>query len=208
MEYGYVRVSTKDQNEERQIQALKKYGLGTKGIFTDKASGRSMDRPAWKNLLLKCHMGDTIVIKELDRLGRNLLQIKDTYESLAKKGIHIKILDNDMLSTQGKSKVEIELVQPLLIHILGYIAEKEREKLLQRQKEALDILPKDDKGRMIGKTGLFIGRPNKQENITKEQKATIKRWIEKGMTCSECSELTKLSKSTLYRIKRRMEYKD
>ena len=205
MEYGYVRVSTKDQNEERQIQALKDYGLGTKDIYIDKASGSSMDRPSWKELLLECHMGDTIVIKELDRLGRNLLQIKDTYESLAKKGVYIKILDNEMLSTQGKSKVESELIQPLLIHVLGYIAEKEREKLLQRQREALDLLPKDDKGRMIGKTMKFIGRPNKQENLSKEQSATIRRWIAKGMTCKECVELTKLSKSTLYRIKREME---
>ena len=204
MEYGYVRVSTKDQNEERQIQALKDYGLGTKDIYIDKASGSSMDRPSWKELLLECHMGDTIVIKELDRLGRNLLQIKDTYESLSKKGVYIKILDNEMLSTQGKSQVERELIQPLLIHVLGYIAEKEREKLLQRQREALDLLPKDDKGRMIGKTMKFIGRPNKQENLSKEQSATIRRWIAKGMTCKECVELTKLSKSTLYRIKREM----
>ena len=205
MEYGYVRVSTKDQNEERQIQALKNYGLGTKDIYIDKASGSSMDRPSWKELVLECHMGDTIVIKELDRLGRNLLQIKDTYESLSKKGVYIKILDNEMLSTQGKSQVERELIQPLLIHVLGYIAEKEREKLLQRQREALDLLPKDDKGRMIGKTMKFIGRPNKQENLSKEQSATIRRWIAKGMTCKECVELTKLSKSTLYRIKREME---
>jgi len=149
-----------------------------------------MDRPSWK---------------ELDKLRRNLLQIKGTYESLAKKGVYIKILDNERLSTQGNIQVERELIQPLLIHVLGYIAEKEREKLLQRQREALDLLPKDEKGRMVGKTNNFIGRPNKQENITKEQSATIRRWLNKGMTCVECVELTKLSKSTLYRIKRGIE---
>jgi DNA invertase Pin-like site-specific DNA recombinase len=203
MKYGYVRVSTREQNEERQINALRDHGVSAGHIYTDKISGKSMDRPAWNELLVKVVAGDTIVVKELDRLGRNLKQIKDTYELLGKKKVHLQILDNEILSTANKSKIEIELLQPMLIHLLGYIAEKEREKLLKRQREGIEAMEINDKGKKVSKkTRRETGRPSKRDALTKDQERHIDAWISKNIKLSDCIKLTELSKATLYRIKR------
>ena len=203
MKYGYVRVSTREQNEERQLKSLKEIGVSVSYIYTDKISGKSMDRPGWNELLVKVVAGDTIVVKELDRLGRNLKQIKDTYELLAKKNVHLQILDNEILSTANKSKVEIELLQPMLIHLLGYIAEKEREKLLKRQREGIEAMDINDKGKKVSKkTRRETGRPSKRDALTKDQERHIDAWINKSIKLADCIKLTDLSKATLYRIKR------
>ena len=202
MKYGYVRVSTREQNEDRQINALKDSGVSASHIYTDKISGKSMDRPAWNKLLVKVVAGDTIVVKELDRLGRNLKQIKETYELLGKKKVHLQILDNDILSTANKSKVEIELLQPMLLHLLGSIAEKEREKLLKRQREGIEAMEINDKGKKVSKrTRRETGRPSKRDALTKDQERHIDAWISKSIKLADCIKLTELSKATLYRIK-------
>jgi DNA invertase Pin-like site-specific DNA recombinase len=202
MKYGYVRVSTREQNEDRQLKALEESGVSKSNIYTDKISGNSMDRPAWNEVLIKVLAGDTIVVKELDRLGRNLKQIKDTYEILGKKKVHLRILDNEILSTANKSKVEIELLQPMLLHLLGYIAEKEREKLLKRQREGIEIMELNEKGKRVSKrTKRETGRPSKRDALTKGQERYIDAWISKSIKLSDCIKLTELSKATLYRIK-------
>jgi len=202
MKYGYVRVSTREQNEERQIKALRDHGVTESHIYTDKISGKSMDRPAWNELLIKVVAGDTIVVKELDRLGRNLKQIKDTYELLGKKKVHLEILDNEVLSTANKNEIEIDLLQPMLIHLLGYIAEKEREKLLKRQREGIEAMEINDKGKKVSKrTRRETGRPSKRDALTKDQERHIDAWIGKSIKLSDCIKLTELSKATLYRIK-------
>jgi DNA invertase Pin-like site-specific DNA recombinase len=202
MKYGYVRVSTREQNEDRQLKALEESGVSISNIYTDKISGNSMDRPAWNEVLIKVLAGDTIVVKELDRLGRNLKQIKDTYEILGKKKVHLRILDNEILSTANKSKVEIELLQPMLLHLLGYIAEKEREKLLKRQREGIEIMELNEKGKRVSKrTKRETGRPSKRDALTKGQERYIDAWISKSIKLSDCIKLTELSKATLYRIK-------
>ena len=202
MKYGYVRVSTREQNEERQLKALREHGVGASHIYIDKISGKSMDRPAWHKLLVKIAAGDTIVVKELDRLGRNLKQIKETYELLGKKKVHLQILDNEILSTANKSKVEIELLQPMLLHLLGYIAEKEREKLLKRQREGIEAMEINEKDKRVSrKTRRETGRPSKRDSLTKDQERHIDAWLSKSITLSACIKLTDLSKATLCRVK-------
>lgn len=136
--YGYARVSTKEQNLERQIQALKEYGIGDRDIITDKASGKDFNRNGYitlKESLLR--EGDTLVIKELDRLGRNMEQIKEEWRELQKRGIDIVILDNPMLNTKGKEDLEKTLISNIVLEILSYQAQKEREKIKIRQEEGI-----------------------------------------------------------------------
>ena len=205
MIYGYVRVSSKTQNEERQVAALKNSGVAIENIFIDKESGKDFNRNAWQKLMEKLVIGDVIVIKELDRMGRNNDEIKENFELIKNKGCYLEFLENPLLSTKGKSQVEIELIQPLVLHLFGYLAEKEREKLLIRQREAYEQLETDEKGRKISKKkNKVVGRPNKLENLTTEQKRYIKDWIDKSIKLRDCIKLTELSSATLYRIKQNM----
>ena len=203
MKYGYLRVSTNTQDETRQREALKKYGVLEENIYLDKASGKNfIDRTEWQKLLVKVIIGDIIVIKELDRLGRNNAEIKETFMLLKNKGVYLEFLDQPLLNTTNKSQIEIELVQPIILHLLGYFAEKEREKIRTRQKEAYDSLEKDSKGRKISrKKNKVVGRPNKIEKILQDNSEIIKLWIEKKITTKKTLEILNISRSYLFRIK-------
>ena len=203
MKYGYLRVSTNTQDETRQREALKKYGVLKENIYLDKASGKNfIDRTEWQKLLVKVIIGDIIVIKELDRLGRNNAEIKETFILLKNKGVYLEFLDQPLLNTTNKSQIEIELVQPIILHLLGYFAEKEREKIRTRQKEAYDSLEKDSKGRKISrKKNKVVGRPNKIEKILQDNSEIIKLWIEKKITTKKTLEILNISRSSLFRIK-------
>lgn len=203
MKYGYLRVSTNTQDETRQREALKKYGVLEENIYLDKASGKNfIDRTEWQKLLIKVIIGDIIVIKELDRLGRNNAEIKETFILLKNKGVYLEFLDQPLLNTTNKSQIEIELVQPIILHLLGYFAEKEREKIKIRQKEAYDSLEKDSKGRKISrKKNKVVGRPNKIEKILQDNNEIIKLWIEKKITTKKTLEILNISRSSLFRMK-------
>lgn len=206
MKYGYIRVSSKTQDEERQIQALFSYGVSRENIFIDKASGKNfIDRENWEKLMAKVIVNDIIVIKELDRLGRNNNEIKDTFELLKNRRVFLEFIEQPILNTANKSELEMELLHPIILHLLGYFAEKERVKIRQRQREAYNVLETDKKGRKISrKKGKVVGRPNKIENLTTEQKRYIKAWIDKSIKLRDCIKLTGLSSATLYRIKQNM----
>ena len=203
MKYGYLRVSTNTQDETRQREALKKYGVLEENIYLDKASGKNfIDRTEWQKLLVKVIIGDIIVIKELDRLGRHNAEINETFILLKNKGVYLEFLDQPLLNTTNKSQIEIELVQPIILHLLGYFAEKEREKIRARQKEAYDSLEKDSKGRKISrKKNKVVGRPNKIEKILQDNGEIIKLWIEKKITTKKTLEILNISRSSLFRIK-------
>lgn len=203
MKYGYLRVSTNTQDETRQREALKKYGVLEENIYLDKASGKNfIDRTEWQKLLVKVIIGDIIVIKELDRLGRNNAEIKETFILLKNKGVYLEFLDQPLLNTTNKSQIEIELVQPIILYLLGYFAEKEREKIRIRQKEAYDSLEKDSKGRKISrKKNKVVGRPNKIEKVLQDNSEIIKLWIEKKITTKKTLEILNISRSSLFRIK-------
>lgn len=203
MIYGYIRVSSKKQNEDRQLSALKEKGVSFENIFIDKESGKDFNRTAWKNLMAKLIVGDTIIIKELDRMGRNNKELKENFELIKNKGCYLEFLENPLLSTKNKSQIEIELIQPLVLHLFGYLAEKEREKILIRQKEAYEQLETDSKGRKISKKkNKVLGRPSKIENLTTEQKRYIKAWIDGTIKISDCIKNTGIKKTSLFKIKK------
>lgn len=206
MIYGYVRVSSKYQNEDREILSLKERGVSSENIFIDKESGKDFKRVAWNSLMAKLVIGDTIIIKELDRMGRNNKEIKENFELIKNKGCYLEFLENPLLSTKDKSKIEIELIQPLILHLLGYFAEKEREKIIVRQKEAYAALERDERGRLISKKKKkVVGRPSKIDNLSLEQKRFINAWIDKSIKISDCIKATGIKKTTLFKIKKEMK---
>ncbi|KYL04696.1 recombinase family protein [Fusobacterium necrophorum] len=203
MIYGYIRISSKTQSEDRQIIALKHRGIDIENIFIDKESGKNFNRTAWQSLMAKLVVGDIIVIKELDRMGRNNKEIKENFELIKNKGCFLEFLENPLLSTRNKSQIEIELIQPLILHLLGYFAEKERERIVTRQHEGYAALPVDEKGRKISrKKNKVVGRPSKIENLSSEQKRYIEAWIQGNIKISDCIKNTRIGKTSLFKIKK------
>lgn len=139
--YGYVRVSSREQNEERQIQALTHFGVDTENIIVDKKSGKDLEREGYASLKkYVLRKGDTLVIKELDRLSRNKADIKKELEYFQEHGIRVKILDipTTLVEFQEEQMWVIEMINSILIEVLGSIAEAERLKIRQRQAEGIE----------------------------------------------------------------------
>jgi len=136
--YGYVRVSTKDQNEERQLIAMRAYGVAEDHIILDKQSGKDFDRPGYRRLVRRLRPGDVLVIKSIDRLGRNYDEILEQWRFLTKeKGAAIVVLDMPLLDTsQGKDLTGM-LIADIVLQLLSYVAETEREFNRQRQAEGI-----------------------------------------------------------------------
>ena len=204
MKYGYIRVSTRQQDETRQVTALIEAGISKDNIFIDKSTGTTfIGREAWEKLLAKVVIGDIIVIKELDRLGRNNEEIKKNFELLNKKGVFLEFLEQPLLNTYGMSNLERELLQPIVLHLLGYFAEKENEKRKNRQAEAYANLPRDEKGRMVSrKKNKPVGRPNALDNLTSEQRRAIELFANSQIFLEECIKLSSLKRSTIFKIKK------
>lgn len=200
---GYARVSTKDQTLERQIKILMEAGVSKEDIYLEKISGRTLNRTKWKELLADLIVGDTLVVTELDRLGRNKKDILATFELLKAKGVYVEILNMPFLNTNNENEMMRDLLQPLILSVLSYFAEKELEIKKERQIGAYAALPIDEKGRKISiKKNKVIGRPNKQENLTTEQKRYIEAWIAGNIKTKDCIKATGIGKTTLFTIKK------
>lgn len=135
--YAYVRVSSKDQNEERQLIALREVGVDTKNIFVDKQSGKDFNRPAYKRLLKKFKPHDILVIKSIDRLGRNYSDIIEQWRLITKdKQVTIKVLDMPILN-QVDNDLTGTLIADIVLQLLSYVAQTERDFIRQRQAEGI-----------------------------------------------------------------------
>lgn len=205
MLYGYARVSSKDQNLDRQIALLIENGVEERNIFREKKSGKNFqDREEYQKLLNVLNVGDTIILTELDRLGRNMQEIEKEYQRLVVgRGCNLKFLKEDFLSTTHSEDNPIykEVVQPILLKLMGYMAQQEREKTLQRQRDAYNNMEKDEKGRLITKAGKVIGRQAKFESLKEDEKKLIKDWINGKISCLRVSKILTISRPTLYKIK-------
>jgi len=138
MDYGYARVSTKEQNEERQLIALKSFGISERHIFIDKQSGKDFNRASYKRLLRKVKSGDTIVIKSIDRLGRNYDEILEQWRVITKeKQVAIVVLDMPLLDTKRNRDLTGTLIADIVLQLLSYVAQTEREFIRQRQAEGI-----------------------------------------------------------------------
>ena len=135
--YAYVRVSSRDQNEERQLIAVENAGVESKNIFVDKQSGKDFNRPAYKRLTKKLKPSDTLVIKSIDRLGRNYSDIIDQWRLITKdKRVSIKVLDMPILS-QVNNDLTGTLISDIVLQLLSYVAQTERDFIRQRQAEGI-----------------------------------------------------------------------
>lgn len=138
--YAYIRVSTKDQNEDRQIDAMKKYGVEEKNIYCDKQSGKDFMRPGYGKLVKKLKSGDTLVIKSIDRLGRNYDEILAQWRLLTKdKKVSIVVLDMPLLDTGKENDLTGTLIADIVLQLLSYVAQTEREFIRQRQAEGIAL---------------------------------------------------------------------
>ena len=136
--YGYVRVSSKDQNETRQILAMQEFGIEKTDIFLDKQSGKDFDRPQYKRLLRKLKPDDTVVIKSIDRLGRNYQEILNQWRIITKeKKAAIVVLDMPLLDTRQGRDLTGTLIADIVLQLLSYVAEMERSYIKQRQAEGI-----------------------------------------------------------------------
>ena len=136
--YGYVRVSTKDQNEARQVIAMEGFGIDKKHIFLDKQSGKDFNRPKYKRLLRKLKAGDTLVIKSIDRLGRNYDEIIEQWRIITKgKQAAIVVLDMPLLDTRQGRDLTGTLIADIVLQLLSYVAQTEREFIKRRQAEGI-----------------------------------------------------------------------
>lgn len=138
--YGYVRVSTKEQNETRQIIAMQKFGIENQRIIIEKLSGRDFNRPQYKKLLRKLKAGDTLVIKSIDRLGRNYDEIIEQWRVITKeKQVSIVVLDMPLLDTRQGRDLTGTLIADIVLQLLSYVAQTERDFIKQRQAEGIAI---------------------------------------------------------------------
>ena len=188
--FGYARVSTTDQHLDRQIEALRNYGVAERDIITDKFSGKDFNRKGY--LTLKEHIlreGDILVIKELDRLGRNYEQVKDEWQELQRMGIDIVIIDMPILNTAEKSDLEKSLIANIVFELLAYTAEKERQKIKVRQAEGIKLA--------LAK-GVRFGR--KKTEIPENFYAECNRWLEGEQTAIATMHKLGMKKTTFYKI--------
>ena len=138
MEYGYVRVSTKEQNEQRQLLALREFGIEDKRIYMDKQAGKDFERPNYKRLMRKVKCGDVLVVKSIDRLGRNYDEILEQWRLITKeKQVTIVVLDMPLLDTRQNRDLTGTLIADIVLQLLSYVAQTEREFIRQRQAEGI-----------------------------------------------------------------------
>ena len=139
MEYGYARVSSKEQTEQRQIIALTEFGVSSKNIYMDKQSGKDFERPRYKRLIKKLRPGDLLVVQSIDRLGRNYSEILEQWRLITKeKRADILVLDMPLLDTRSQSRdLTGVFIADLVLQILSYVAQTEREMIRKRQAEGI-----------------------------------------------------------------------
>lgn len=187
--YGYVRVSTQDQNEDRQLIALKEKAVPEDCIYIDKQSGKDFDRPRYKALTSKLKSGDLVYILSIDRLGRNYAEIQKQWQILTKEiGVDICVIDMPLLDTRNGKDLMGTFIADLVLQILSFVAQSERENIRKRQAEGIAAA----KAR-----GVRFGRP--ETPIPDGFEGYISKWEKRDIGTSEVLKLTGLSKSTFYR---------
>lgn len=161
MEYGYARISTKEQNAARQLRALQEYGIPSGNIFLDKQSGKNFQRGAYRRMLCKLKVGDTVVIKSVDRLGRNYEEILEQWRLITRqKQASIVVLDMPLLDTQQSRDLTGMLIADMVLQLMSYVAQTERDFIRQRQAEGIAIAKEK---------GVRFGRQPKERTEAFEQ---------------------------------------
>lgn len=188
--YGYVRVSAKDQNPERQLIALKEQGIFDKNIYLDRMSGQNFERPAYLRLLKHLKKGDLLIIKSIDRLGRNYGEILEQWKRITKEiGADIQVIDMPLLNTNSMNgDLTGVFISDLVLQILAYVAETERSFIKQRQAEGIAVAKEK---------GVHFGRAKKQVPVQFQEYYEL--WKKGDITTREAAKHLKMSHTTFYR---------
>lgn len=187
--YGYVRVSSTDQNEDRQMIALREAAVPEKNIFMDKQSGKDFDRPNYRKLVGKLKAGDLLYILSIDRLGRNYEEIQKQWRVLTKEiGIDICVLDMPFLDTRNGKDLMGTFIADLVLQILSFVAQSERENIKKRQAEGIAAA----KAR-----GVKFGRPEKE--VPDDFAKIVTAWEQKRLPFAEVLKQCNMSEATFYR---------
>jgi len=190
--YGYIRVSSADQCEDRQTAAMSEHGILAENIYTDKISGKDFNRPAYVELAKKMKPGDLLYIKSIDRLGRNYEDVQNQWRVLTKeKGVDIVVIDMPLLDTRLNKDLMGTFIADLVLQILSFVAHSERDNIRQRQAEGI---------RAARVRGVHLGRPPKRcpENFAE----IVRSWERGKIRFEEVLERTGLKKTTFYALLR------
>ena len=186
--YGYVRVSTHEQNEARQLAAMRRFGVEEKNIVTEKLSGKDFNRPLYQRLVKQLRSGDVLVIKSIDRLGRNYTEILEEWALLTKElCAAVVVLDMPLLDTRQNRDLTGTLIADVVLQLLSYVAQTERENIRQRQAEGIA----EAKAR-----GVRFGQPVRTLPDNFEQLRLA--WREKEISLREAADFCGIPKSTFY----------
>ena len=185
--YGYARVSTLEQNEERQLLALKK--IGVEEIFIDKLSGKDFNRPQYKKLIKRLKCGDLLYILSIDRLGRNYEDVQNQWRIITKEiGADICVLDMPLLDTRRDKDLIGTFISEIVLQLLSFVAQNERENIKNRQRQGIEAAKL---------RGVKFGRPKKE--LPDNFDALVRQWEAGQISLAEVLSLCKISKSTFYR---------
>ena len=189
--WGYARVSSIDQNLDRQIDSLLPLVTTESHLIIEKQSGKDFERPKWKSLKNIMNEHDTLIVKSLDRLGRNYRQIKEEWKEITDKGIYIKVLDNPLLDTSiyADNDLMAQFTSNIVLEVLSFVAENERKNTHQRQMEGI---------RIAKEKGVKFGRPSIQ--YPKQWEHYYNLWINNEITAVQFMKAVNLKKSTFYNL--------
>lgn len=190
--YGYVRVSSIDQNEDRQMFAMEKVNVAKKNIFIDKQSGKDFERPNYKKLVKKLKAGDLLYVLSIDRLGRNYKDIQEQWRILTKEiGVDICVIDMPLLDTRNGKDLMGTFIADLVLQILSFVAQSERENIKKRQAQGIAAA----KAR-----GVRFGRP--ETPLPDDFEYIIKSWEKGSISTANVLKKCNMSESTFYRKRR------
>ncbi len=186
--YAYVRVSSRDQNEHRQLIAMAGVNVPRRNIYIDKQSGMDFNRPMYKRLLKKLKKDDLLYIKSIDRLGRDYEEILEQWRILTKeKGVDIAVLDMPLLDTRRGKDLLGTFIADLVLQLLSFISENERKNIKERQREGIEAAKLK---------GVRFGRPEKP--VPEDFEEIYNKWLAKEMSAEEAAKRCNFTRTTFY----------
>ena len=192
--YAYIRVSSLDQNESRQLKAIQELQIPQRNIYLDKKSGKDFQRENYKRLLKALRKGDLLYILSIDRLGRNYKEIQNQWRYLTSDlGIDICVIDMPLLDTRRYKDLLGTFIADIVLQILSFVAESERDNIRKRQAQGISAAKAN---------GIRFGRP--EAKIPPNFTSLVKRWRNQGLSLEELLKICNISKSTFYRRLREM----
>lgn len=205
--FNYIRVSSKEQNEQRQVDAMNKFNLEN-GIkdpiqLIDKATGTNTDRPNLQLMLKVVGEGDLVVIKSIDRLSRNYKQVTQLWNEITSKGADIVVIDMPLLDTRQYKDLLGDFISNLILQVLGYVAQQETDFRKQRQEEGIASMPIVNGKKVSKKTGRATGRPNTEYPSNWSEVYTA--WKNGEVTAKVAMDQVGLKRTTFYKLAKEYE---